>query len=68
MARCSLPNSSWRSRVLRALLMLIVIGLLQVGLKLAWYSLKDYSRTVAKESLLSEQRRGEPALARSMGR
>jgi hypothetical protein len=48
--------------------MLIVIGLLQVGLKLAWYSLKDYSRTVATESLLSEQRRGEPALARSMGR
>jgi hypothetical protein len=48
--------------------MLIVIGLLQVGLKLAWYSLKDYSRTVATEGLLSEQRRGEPALARSMGR
>ena len=48
--------------------MLIVIGLLQVSLKLAWYSLKNYSRTVATESLLSEHRRGKPALARSMGR
>jgi len=48
--------------------MLILIGLLQVGMKLAWYSLKDYSRTVATEILLSEQRRGEPGLARSMGR
>ena len=68
MARCSLTNSGRRHRVLWVLLILIVIGLLQVGLKLAWYSLKDYSRTVATESLLSEHRRGKPALARSMGR
>jgi len=68
MAWSSSPNSSRRSRFLRALIMLILLGLLQVGLKLAWYSLKDYSRTVATKSLLSEQRRGEPALGRSMGR
>lgn len=68
MVRYSLLNSSRRSRVLRALIMLILLGLLQVGLKLAWYSLKDYSRTAATELLVSGQRRGEPALARSMGR
>lgn len=68
MAECNATNLSRSHRVVKALIILILIGVLRGGLKVAWHHLQIQSRTVVSKDLVSKQRWGYPALQRNMGR